>query len=361
MGISVCSLDFSGSGLSDGDYVTLGANECEDLEAVVSHLREKQMASTLGLWGRSMGAVTALMYTARDPSIAGVVADSPFSHLPDLLVEIVSDQKLPIPKFFLRFVLWIMKRSVKSRAKFDLDSVSPIKVMRTAFIPAVFSHGKEDDFIRPHHSQRLHDACSSADKRLVMFDGTHNSPRPEYFYTCVGQFFYMSLRLDEMLQQGSGSMEREAHPIGVVNPVRHVSSTFSSQHEVRPRGGQVWVGRSLGDAGLDDLAAALENSSAVREGDLSVSNFNSEQAVQSIRRWGESARLEMQTSKQGVLAELMGGGGGGSTSPEGEETLTEAPEALGEEEDDEVTRQMINEAIRLSLQESQGSKPPSQT
>ena len=48
-----------GSGLSDGDWVTLGANEVDDLEVVIKHLRAHKGTSTVGLWGRSMGAVTA--------------------------------------------------------------------------------------------------------------------------------------------------------------------------------------------------------------------------------------------------------------------------------------------------------------
>ena len=63
-----------GSGLSEGDWVTLGALEVDDLETAVSHLRKEFPESTIGLWGRSMGAVTALLYSARDPSIAGVVS-----------------------------------------------------------------------------------------------------------------------------------------------------------------------------------------------------------------------------------------------------------------------------------------------
>lgn len=62
-----------GSGNSQGDWVTLGAHEVEDLAVVVAHLRETYPSATIGLWGRSMGAVTALMYSAKDPSIAGVV------------------------------------------------------------------------------------------------------------------------------------------------------------------------------------------------------------------------------------------------------------------------------------------------
>ena len=43
-------------------------------QVVVEHLRATGKVSTLGLWGRSMGAVTALLYSNRDPSIAGIVS-----------------------------------------------------------------------------------------------------------------------------------------------------------------------------------------------------------------------------------------------------------------------------------------------
>lgn len=62
-----------GSGLSDGKWVTLGAHEVEDLGVVVRHLRSQGGVSSIGLWGRSMGAVTALLYSHSDPDIAGMV------------------------------------------------------------------------------------------------------------------------------------------------------------------------------------------------------------------------------------------------------------------------------------------------
>ena len=62
-----------GSGQSDGKYVTLGWREQDDLALAIQHLRSLGTVSTIGLWGRSMGAVTALLYSQRDPSIAGVV------------------------------------------------------------------------------------------------------------------------------------------------------------------------------------------------------------------------------------------------------------------------------------------------
>ena len=43
--------------------------------------------------------VHSLMYGAEDPSIAGMVLDSPFSDLVDLMMELVDTYKFRLPKF----------------------------------------------------------------------------------------------------------------------------------------------------------------------------------------------------------------------------------------------------------------------
>ena len=56
LGVAVFAFDFAGSGKSDGDHVSLGYYEREDLMCVVAHLRATDVVSTIALWGRSMGA-----------------------------------------------------------------------------------------------------------------------------------------------------------------------------------------------------------------------------------------------------------------------------------------------------------------
>ena len=63
-----------GSGWSEGDYVTLGKREQDDLEVAIQYLRSSGTVTTIGLWGRSMGAVTAILYAHKDPSMACLVS-----------------------------------------------------------------------------------------------------------------------------------------------------------------------------------------------------------------------------------------------------------------------------------------------
>ncbi|KAK7264546.1 hypothetical protein RJT34_32155 [Clitoria ternatea] len=194
--ITVFTLDFSGSGISGGEHVTLGWNEKDDLRAVVNYLREDGNVSLIGLWGRSMGAVTSLMYGAEDPSIAGMVLDSPFSDLVDLMMELVDTYKIRLPKFTVKFAIQYMRRAIQKKAKFDITDLNTIKVAKSCFVPALLGHAIDDDFIQPHHSDRIFEAYMG-DKNIIKFEGDHNSPRPQFYFDSINIFFHNVLQPPE--------------------------------------------------------------------------------------------------------------------------------------------------------------------
>ncbi|CAM8988288.1 unnamed protein product [Rhodiola kirilowii] len=191
--ITVFTLDFSGSGLSGGEHVTLGWNEKDDLKAVVDYLRKDGNVSMIGLWGRSMGAVTSLMYGAEDPSIAGMVLDSPFSDLVDLMMELVDTYKIRLPKFTVKFAIQYMRKTIVKKAKFDITDLNTIKVAKSCFVPVLLGHAIEDDFINPHHSDRIFEAYVG-DKNIIKFEGDHNSPRPQFYFDSINIFFHNVLQ-----------------------------------------------------------------------------------------------------------------------------------------------------------------------
>ncbi|KAL6526531.1 hypothetical protein OROGR_015621 [Orobanche gracilis] len=217
--ITVFTLDFSGSGLSGGEHVTLGWNEKDDLKAVVDYLRGDGNISLIGLWGRSMGSVTSLMYGAEDPSIAGMVLDSPFSDLVDLMMELVDTYKVRLPKFTVKFAIYYMRRAIQKKAKFDITNLNTIKVAKSCFVPVLFGHAIDDDFIQPHHCDRIFDAYVG-EKNIIKFDGDHNSPRPQFYFDSISIFFNNVL-----------------HP-----PEDEVGSTnFDSTHDYAPKGSWSYI------------------------------------------------------------------------------------------------------------------------
>jgi hypothetical protein len=280
MGVGVLAFDAAGSGLSDGDWVTLGAREAEDLACVVRHLRASGAVSTLAVWGRSMGAVTALLFAAADADaqeeagaaasangngndsssasasagrLCAVVCDSPFARLSDLVLEIVRSQKLPVPPVLLKGALALMRGTVRRKAGFDLREASPLDAVPRCRVPCVFGHALADSFIPVSHSERLAaaygagvaaagasasmSASSSAGgtaptappaaapprpyRNLIRFGGDHNHVRPPFFYASVCCFLHVHLRLDDVLVGG--------------NPLRGVACAAAAMQQQQQR------------------------------------------------------------------------------------------------------------------------------
>ena len=80
--ITLFCFDFAGCGLSEGEYISLGWFERDDLNIIVEYLRKEKKVSTIGLWGRSMGGAVCLKTLQNYPKLScvkGLVLDSPFS------------------------------------------------------------------------------------------------------------------------------------------------------------------------------------------------------------------------------------------------------------------------------------------
>ncbi|KAJ8766443.1 hypothetical protein K2173_022502 [Erythroxylum novogranatense] len=249
--ITVFTLDFSGSGISGGDHVTLGWNEKDDLKAVVEYLREDGNVSLIGLWGRSMGAVTSLLYGAEDPSIAGIVLDSPFSDLVDLMMELVDTYKIRLPKFTVTVLFFlyylprtyifscccllgeicnsIYRKAIQKKAKFDIMDLNTIKVANCCFVPALFGHATDDDFIQPHHSDRIYEAY------MVHFlpVGDHNSPRPQFYFDSINIFSTMFCNRQRMRCSRADSLKqvRPKRPMSRMEVPSDLPSKLDSEAE----------------------------------------------------------------------------------------------------------------------------------
>jgi len=190
MGISLFGFDFAGCGQSEGEYITLGFNEKDDLAKVIEYLRGSGRVSTIALWGRSMGAATALLHGHRDPSIAAMVLDSPFASLEQVVRELVDGAQIRHkPTVVINAVLKMLRKTIRKRTGLDIFRLKPIENVDSSFCPALFVAGNDDEFVRPHHAREIHDRYAG-DKNIILVDGDHNSDRPRYFRDSAAIFIY---------------------------------------------------------------------------------------------------------------------------------------------------------------------------
>eukprot|EP01017_Pseudomicrothorax_dubius_P045985 TRINITY_DN8039_c0_g2_i5.p1 TRINITY_DN8039_c0_g2~~TRINITY_DN8039_c0_g2_i5.p1 ORF type:complete len:346 (-),score=93.70 TRINITY_DN8039_c0_g2_i5:35-1072(-) len=253
--INLVCFDFAGCGLSEGEYISLGYYEKDDLECVIDYIRAKGWGSTMGIWGRSMGAATALLHAPRDPCLAGMVVDSAFANLRQLAEELAK-KHANLPGFVFSGAISVLKKSIQSRANFNIEALSPIDHVKEGFVPAMFIAGKQDAFIEPHHTKKLYEEYAG-DKTLSMVDGDHNSPRPHYTLDAIAIFFYQRLQCEHLAKVSEEVREEESKvDVGAVEHFQaYRPRKIGNEEEV----GDV-VGYLGGEAEEEELRKAIEMS-----------------------------------------------------------------------------------------------------
>ena len=192
--ITVFSFDFCGCGKSEGDYISLGYYEKLDVHCIIEYLIKSKKVNKICLWGRSMGAVTAIMYANEHPSlIDAMILDSGFYSLKMLINELI-DSKIKLPKFIFDKILNMVKETVKEKANFNLDIIEPYIYAKNCLVPAFFCHGIDDDFVLPHHSQDLFNNYKGKEKYIEIVEGGHNSVRPRKLINKLCNFLKKHLK-----------------------------------------------------------------------------------------------------------------------------------------------------------------------
>jgi pimeloyl-ACP methyl ester carboxylesterase len=99
----------------------------------ICELRERWGVAEVIVWGRSMGAVTAVkLYSLllqeqakgrhSDMRILGLVMDSAFISLKRMVVE-VGQNKLNIPEFLIKAIFLMVGSSIEERANFKMEEL----------------------------------------------------------------------------------------------------------------------------------------------------------------------------------------------------------------------------------------------
>ena len=191
--MTVFAFDFAGCGKSEGNYISLGYYEKFDVKCVVEFLQKTKKVSTIGIWGRSMGAVTAILYIGNfcDNNIAGIVLDSAFSSLLELIFELAK-KKVNLPDFIFKEIYEMLKNTIKEKANFFLEDVEPKNYVKKCFIPAFFCHARNDSFVNIHHCKDLYNNYAG-EKDILFVNGNHNTTRSKFFRSSAANFLYNAL------------------------------------------------------------------------------------------------------------------------------------------------------------------------
>ena len=190
--INLFVIDFPGCGLSEGEYISLGYHEKDDVKILVDFIENLPGVGKIGLWGRSMGAATTLLYANTDPRISAICVDSPFEDFKKLAEELVVKQ-IKLPKFIIDGALKIVQGTVKKKNGLDIYKLRPIDKVSTTYQPALFIHAINDELINIEHSINLFNNYGGPKSLKCCDKGGHNTRRPKVIKKEVGDFFYKYL------------------------------------------------------------------------------------------------------------------------------------------------------------------------
>ena len=168
-GNNVLLFDWRSRGASEVAQHSLAYYELRDAEAAVAYAVERVPRAGLGLMGYSMGASVAILLAAREPRVAAVVADSPFTGIADVIAHGAARLRLPA-----RLVVPAADMLNGWRYGYRFDAVRPIEaVAAISPRPLLLVHGDADSLIPVSHAHALFEAAREP-KQLWIVPGAEH-------------------------------------------------------------------------------------------------------------------------------------------------------------------------------------------
>ena len=123
----------------------------DDLNIMIDFIEKLPGVGLIGLWGRSMGAATIMLYTHTDNRIKAICVDSPFADFSVLTQSLVYNY-MKIPGFIVKGALMFIRKTILNKNNFDIDQLKPILYSHLTYVPAFFIHALADDLIPLDHT-----------------------------------------------------------------------------------------------------------------------------------------------------------------------------------------------------------------
>ncbi len=171
LGYNVLLWDQRAHGKSEGQYLSYGYREKEDVSLAIDWLENKNPGLPTGIYGNSMGGAIALQSLAHDGRLGFGLIESTFQDLQTTTYAYGRRMSgLPLPRWLTNYVL----DQAGKIADFPPRSIQPLLSARAITQPVLLIHGDTDRNIGIENAHALFAALASADKELyTVQNGDH--------------------------------------------------------------------------------------------------------------------------------------------------------------------------------------------
>ena len=198
-GYGALLLDFPAHGESEGDLVTFGVLEQDDVAAALAWLRARGDVDmdSVAVMGYSLGAITATLAAAALPELRALVIESGFADLPHDIGQVFSRYtRLPAFPFAPLVILW-----GERMAGVRLSQIRPANVIgqvspRAVLIISDLADGLADE---PYDGERLYAAAGEPKEFWQVPDSPHINAfwrDPDVWVERVGSFLDRHLAVE---------------------------------------------------------------------------------------------------------------------------------------------------------------------
>jgi pimeloyl-ACP methyl ester carboxylesterase len=163
-GYAVLAIDQRAQGESGGDFCTYGLYETRDVATALAYLQRRPDVDSkrLGIYGSSLGAITAIHAAALMPAFWAVAVESPFADLKKTL-QVVTAPLIRLPGW----MVWPILKLYQLRTGVDFTQLRNIDDMAALGDRPFYAIGDMKDSVTlPGDARRLYNASHSPLRQL---------------------------------------------------------------------------------------------------------------------------------------------------------------------------------------------------
>ncbi|MBQ7457170.1 MAG: alpha/beta hydrolase [Desulfovibrio sp.] len=170
-GYNVLSPDLCASGESEGQYITMGIKESEEVAQWAAKIKERDANAEIVLHGVSMGAATVMLAAGRYEisGLAAIIEDCGYTSA----YEMFTNQLRVIfglPEFPIMTCVDIVS-GIKTGC--TVSDAAPLKAISSIQVPVLFIHGSADKLVPLSMMEILYNACHTPKKKFVVEGAGH--------------------------------------------------------------------------------------------------------------------------------------------------------------------------------------------
>jgi pimeloyl-ACP methyl ester carboxylesterase len=168
---NILMFDFRGHGHSEGDSISMGYNESQDVLGAIKYLRQRSDVDTTNLYGmgQSMGAVALIFAEEEEPSFKGLILESTYTTLHQNTATRFK-RVYGLPKFPFATTLTFFGNIILNINSF---SHSPLEAIHTIQKPTLLIHDSLDEGVTTDDAYALHNAANAPTSLWVVNNAKH--------------------------------------------------------------------------------------------------------------------------------------------------------------------------------------------